>query len=301
MIIKGFKNYCTVVIMAFIFGMGITIFVTDYFGDCALKIMECEAKAADINAYEWEKEWTGLQKQMADGATAVLKKEITFNDKDVSEEEKATTIKSYDINNAVPMWTLSSDMTMIADYHKNNNSLSGLIKWSDRWYIPAKTMTGEDATILLQKEKDGYHVYGQYFGNDDNYVADTADEIKDKIKKELSGVYITEVRNISIPFYDINLIYIRQEDGKEKVIPYQSESAITLNDNLANLYDDLHDTLKIFTAFDVSRKLPVSFFILPLIICTTLLCDLTTLTLLTFVTAIFLALATQHQFVLSCF
>ena len=119
---------------------------------------------------------------------------------------------------------------MIADYHKNNNSLSGLIKWSDRWYIPAKTMTGEDATILLQKEKDGYHVYGQYFGNDDNYVADTADEIKDKIKKELSGVYITEVRNISIPFYDINLIYIRQEDGKEKVIPYQSESAITLND-----------------------------------------------------------------------
>ena len=43
MIIKGFKNYCTVVIMAFIFGMGITIFVTDYFGDCALKIMECEA------------------------------------------------------------------------------------------------------------------------------------------------------------------------------------------------------------------------------------------------------------------
>ena len=153
MIIKVFKNYCTVVIMAFIFGMGITIFVTDYFGDCALKIMECEAKAADINAYEWEKEWTGLQKQMADGATAVLKKEITFNDKDVSEEEKATTIKSYDINNAVPMWTLSSDMTMIADYHKNNNSLSGLIKWSDRWYIPAKTMTGEDATILLQKKK----------------------------------------------------------------------------------------------------------------------------------------------------
>ena len=102
-----------------------------------------------------------MQKQMADGATTVLKKEITFNDKDVSEEEKATTIKSYDINNAVPMWTLSSDMTMIADYHKNNNSLSGLIKWSDRWYIPAKTMTGEDATILLQKEKDGYHVYGQ--------------------------------------------------------------------------------------------------------------------------------------------
>lgn len=82
-----------------------------------------------------------------------VKKEITFNDKDVSEEEKATTIKSYDINNAVPMWTLSSDMTMIADYHKNNNSLSGLIKWSDRWYIPAKTMTGEDATILLQKKK----------------------------------------------------------------------------------------------------------------------------------------------------
>ena len=155
MIIKGFKNYCTVVIMAFIFGMGITIFVTDYFGDCALKIMECEAKAADINSYEWEKEWTGLQKQMADGATTVLKKEITFNDKDVSEEEKATTIKSYDINNAVPMWTLSSDMTMIADYHKNNNSLSGLIKWSDRWYIPAKTMTGEDATILLQKENSG--------------------------------------------------------------------------------------------------------------------------------------------------
>ena len=48
MIIKGFKNYCTVVIMAFIFGMGITIFVTDYFGDCALKIMECEAKAAMV-------------------------------------------------------------------------------------------------------------------------------------------------------------------------------------------------------------------------------------------------------------
>ena len=229
MIRKKFKNYFVAAIMTFIFGTCITPFAADYFGDChALKFMECEVKAADTS--EWEKEWTALQKQMADEASVVLKKEITFNDEDVSEEEKSTTIKSYDINNAVPMWTLSSDMTMISDYHKNNDSLPGLIKWNDRWYIPAKTMTGGDASILLQKEKDGYHVYGQYFGNDDNYIADTTDEIKNKIKKELSGVKITEVRNISIPFYEINLVYVRQGDGEEKIIPYQAESATTLND-----------------------------------------------------------------------
>lgn len=229
MIIKKFKNYFIAAIMAFIFGIWITPFAADYFGDCdALKFMECEVKAADIS--EWEKEWIDLQKQMADEASAVLKKEITFNDEDVSEEEKSTTIKSYDINNAVPMWTLSSDMTMISDYHKNNDSLSGLIKWSDGWYIPAKTMTGGNASILLQREKDGYHVYGQYFGNDDNYIANTTDEIKNKIKKELSGVKITEVRNVSIPFYEVNLVYVRQEDREEKIIPYQAESATTLND-----------------------------------------------------------------------
>ena len=143
MIIKGFKNYCTVVIMAFIFGMGITIFVTDYFGDCALKIMECEAKAADINAYEWEKEWTGLQKQMADGATAVLKKEITFNDKDVSEEEKSSYV-------VVPDYQLS---LAIGKAGQNARLAAKLTNW--KIDIKSETQAAEEPFAGFGNAEDG--------------------------------------------------------------------------------------------------------------------------------------------------
>ena len=226
---KNEKKHVLVAGIAFVLGVSTIVSSAKYFKPGPVfEFIECTAQAADIN--DWTKEWGELQKQMEDEALPVLKKEIEFGNEDVSDEEKSTTIKSYDISNAIPMWTLSSDVTMISDYHKNNDSLLELIEWNNRWYIPATTMTGEYASILLQKEKDGYHVYGQYFGNDDNYIADTADEIKNKIEKELSDMKIAKIRNISIPFYKVNLVYIKQADGKERVIPYQAENAMTLND-----------------------------------------------------------------------
>lgn len=228
--LKELVGKCTIVSgIAFVLGVSTVVSSAKYLkSGSAFEFIECIAQASDIN--DWTKEWGELQKQMEDEALPVLKKEIELGNEDVSDEEKSTTIKSYDISKAIPMWTLSSDVTMISDYHKNNDSLSELIEWNDRWYIPATTMTGEYASILLQKEKDGYHVYGQYFGNDDNYIADTADDIKNKIEKELSDTKIAKIRNISIPFYKVNLVYIKQADGKERVIPYQAENAMTLND-----------------------------------------------------------------------
>lgn len=195
---------------------------------CVLYGLDCNVQAAYIN--EWEKEWQDLCEKMELEAATVLKNEIAFGNEDMSDEDKSTALKSYYLSNAIPMWTLSSEFTMFSDYHKNNNDFSELIKWDDRWYIPAITMTGGHASILLQKEDDGYHIYGQYFDDDDNYIADNVNEIKDKIKKELPNVKIDSIRNISIPFYKINLIYIRQADGKDKVIPYQAYGATTLND-----------------------------------------------------------------------
>lgn len=145
-------------------------------------------------------------------------------------EDASTSLKLFDIDNAIPMCTLSSDVTMLADYHKHHDDFSKLIQWNNRWYIPATTMTGGYASILLQKEKDGYQVYARYFGDDEVYIADTGHEINDKIKKEFKNTEIEKIQNISVPFYKMNLIYIRQSDGKEKIIPYQAFGAATLDD-----------------------------------------------------------------------
>lgn len=185
-------------------------------------------QAADMN--EWEKEWENLRKQMELESDSVLKEEIIFGNENMSTEEKSTSLKSYDIRNAIPICTLSSDETMLSDYHKNNDDFSKLIEWNNRWYVPAASMTDAYVSILLQKETDGYQIYAQYFGDDDIYIADTANEIKDKVKKELKNTKIEQIQNISIPFYKMNLIYIKQSDGKEKVIPYQANGATTLND-----------------------------------------------------------------------
>lgn len=195
---------------------------------CIVFSMSRYVQAADTN--EWEKEWENLRKQMELESDSVLKEEINFGNENMSTEEKSTSLKSYDIRNAIPICTLSSDETMLSDYHKNNDDFSKLIEWNNRWYVPATTMTDAYASILLQKETDGYQIYAQYFGDDDIYIADTANEIKDKVKKELKNTKIEQIQNISIPFYKINLIYIKQFDGKEKVIPYQANGATTLND-----------------------------------------------------------------------
>ena len=185
-------------------------------------------QAADAN--EWEGEWENLRGQMEQESYSVLKEEISFGNENMSEEEKTVSLKSYDIRNAIPMCTLYSDVSMLSDYHKNNDDFSKLIEWNNRWYVPATTMTDAYASILLQKETDGYHIYAQYFGDDDVYIGDTAVEIKDKVKKALNNTEIEQIQNISIPFYKLNLIYIRQSDGEEKVIPYQASGATTLDD-----------------------------------------------------------------------
>ena len=195
---------------------------------CILCGMNRYVHAADTD--EWEEEWENLRKQMELESQAVLNKEIQFGNDNMSTEEKSTALKSYDISNAIPLWTLSSDVTLLSDYHKHHDDFSKLTEWNNRLYIPATTMTDAYASILLQKEKDGYQIYAQYFGEDELYIADTADEIKDKIKNEFKNKEIKQIRNISVPFYKMNLIYVRESDGKEKIIPYQAAEATTLND-----------------------------------------------------------------------
>lgn len=206
-----------------------------------LCIVPIKAKAS--NADKWQKEWDSLCYGMEQDAKKLLEKEITSEKEDLSSEEKSTTIKNFDVSNAIPMWTLYSDLTMLSDYHKNNNDFSKLIKWDNRWYIPAETITGTYASILLQREKDGYHIYGQYFDKDDNYIADNASEIKEKIKKKLPDTEIEHVMNVSVPFYKINLIYIKQSDEEEMVIPYQADGADTL-DNIGEKSGTMYSVSK---------------------------------------------------------
>lgn len=194
-------------------------------------------RASDVN--QWEKEWEDSRRQMERESRSVLEKEIIFGNEDMTDEEKSTSLKSFDIDNAIPICTLSSDVTMLADYHKHGDDFSKLIQWDNRWYIPGTTMTDGYASILLQKEKDGYQVYAQYFGDDEVYIADTGQEIKDKIKKEFKNTEIERIKIISVPFYKMNLVYIKQSDGNEKIIPYQGTGATTLvdiNEKSASVY-----------------------------------------------------------------
>lgn len=43
----------------------------------------------------------------------VLKQEIKFGNENMDEEEKSTSLKAYDISNAIPISTLTSDATML--------------------------------------------------------------------------------------------------------------------------------------------------------------------------------------------
>lgn len=131
MLRKNVKKCVLVAGIAFILGVSTVVSSAKYFkSSSVLKFSECTVQAADIN--DWTEEWGELQRHMEDEALPVLKKEIELGNEDVSEEEKSTTLKSYDISNAIPMWTLASDVTMLSDYHNNYNCYC-YCNWSVAW------------------------------------------------------------------------------------------------------------------------------------------------------------------------
>lgn len=177
---------------------------------------------------DWKVSYEEMRAEMEKESRDVLEEEITDKTKEeVSEEDWDTALISYDIKNAIPVWSLESDFTMIADYKKNKRDFSKLIKWENKWYIPAVTMAESDAHIFLQKEEGAYHVYGVFFDNTEVYAADTMDEIKSIVDEEV-GTDVVSVKIVSIPFYYMNLLYVQKGNGKEFVLPYEAGNSNVL-------------------------------------------------------------------------
>lgn len=183
----------------------------------------------NLAASDWETKWDQQQSEMSEQAKDVLESQVTLGDAKTDTSEKSTTIQKYDILEAVPVCYLKSDLSMLADYHKQGDDFSKLIQWTDCWYIPAQTMTDEYASIFLQKQKEKYDVSGVYFGEDDLYIAQSNSEIKQIVEREFATESLELVQNILIPFYDLNLLYVRQINGEEYVIPYTSSISDTLD------------------------------------------------------------------------
>lgn len=179
-------------------------------------------------ASTWETKWSQEQSKMSAKAKDVLQKQVSLGDAETDESEKSTTLQEYEISEAIPVCYLKSDLSMLADYHKQGEDFSKLIQWTDCWYIPAQTMTDEYASVFLQKQKDAYDVSGVYFGEDDLYIAQTNSEIKKKVRQEFDTETVDLVQNILIPFYNLNLLYVHQTNADEFVIPYESSMSDTL-------------------------------------------------------------------------
>jgi hypothetical protein len=176
----------------------------------------------------WKDSYEQMRVEVEQNAQTVLEKEIADKDRtDVDDEDKGIILTSYDIKNAIPVWSLKCDATMLADYKAQNNDFSKIIQWENKWYVPAVTMSGSQASIFLQKEDGEYKVYGTFFDEDEIYIADTMDEIKLIVDKKV-GKNAVSVKIISIPFYNMNLLYVQDSSGKEFVIPYEAVGANVL-------------------------------------------------------------------------
>ncbi len=82
-------------------------------------------------------------------------------------------------------------------------------------------MAGTYASIYIQKEGTKYEVYGTYLGDDYIYVADDMDSIKSIIKQDFDDD-IVDVKTVNLPFYEMNLIYVKDAKDNEYVIPYEA-------------------------------------------------------------------------------
>ena len=182
-------------------------------------------KPASANAEtkpDWEISYEEMRTEMEQESKSVLEQEITLKTKEeVSEEEQGMTLVSYDIKNAIPVWSLDCDVTMIADYKEQDGEFSKILKWENKWYIPAVTAVGSHASIFLQKEEGAYHVYGIFFDEDEVYAAETMEEIASTITEKV-GTDVVSVKTVSVPFYLMNLLYVQKENGEDFILPYEA-------------------------------------------------------------------------------
>lgn len=177
---------------------------------------------------DWEVSYEEMRMEMEQESKTVLGQEIKLKEKEkVSEEEQGTALVSYDIKNAIPVWSLESDITMIADYKEQDEDFSNLLKWENKWYIPAVTASGSHASIFLQKEEGTYHVYGTFFDEDEVYAAEKMEEIASTVSGKV-GTDVVSVKTVSVPFYLMNLVYVQKENGEELVLPYEAGSSNVL-------------------------------------------------------------------------
>lgn len=174
---------------------------------------------------DWEISYEEMRTEMEQESKTVLEQEITLKTKEeVSEEEQGMTLASYDIKNAIPVWSLDCDATMIADFKEQDGELSKILKWENKWYIPAVTVAGSHASIFLQKEEGTYHVYGIFFDEDEVYAAETMEEIASTVSKKV-GTDVVSVKTVSVPFYLMNLLYVQKENGEDFILPYEAGSS----------------------------------------------------------------------------
>lgn len=170
----------------------------------------------------WLDTYEEMRNEMEQEAKDIVQKEISKKEKkDVAEEDLGTLLASCDIENAIPLWQMPYDFRMIADYKKNDGDFSKFITWNNEWYIPAQTMSGTYASIYTQKEGTKYEVYGIYLGDDSIYAADDMESIKSIVKQNF-GDDAADVRIINLPFYEMNLIYVKNIENNEFIMPYEA-------------------------------------------------------------------------------
>lgn len=196
-----------------------TMLITMLFLSGALVSKSTASAAEDKN---WLDVYEEMRSEMEQEAKDIIQREIsTEAKKDVAKEDLGTLLESCDIKNAIPLWDMPNDFQMIADYKKYDGDFSKLITWNNAWYIPAQTMAGTYASIYIQKEGTKYEVYGTYLGDDYIYVADDMDSIKSIIKQDFDDD-IVDVKTVNLPFYEMNLIYVKDAKDNEYVIPYEA-------------------------------------------------------------------------------
>ena len=170
----------------------------------------------------WLDIYEEMRCEMEEETTDLLQKEISSKSKEeVDKDNWWTTLVSYDIKNAIPVWKIEYDFQMIADYKKYDKDFSKLVTWNNMWCIPAKTMDNADVTIIIYKEGQQYKRSGIYLDEDNIYVAESMETIKSIVKQNFED-NVSDVKTIYLPFYDMNLLYIKDVDGKEYIMPYES-------------------------------------------------------------------------------
>lgn len=163
-----------------------------------------------------------ISDQTSANILSLIKNNLNLTDKQLhildQKIQNENAIKSYQLSETKRVFQIPS--TMISNYTKNK-SFRHLISDKNNLYIPMKTTTGKNGTILVQ-EKDQFENLSWESGQRTSFESNS--EISEKISAYFSSrnknvkeiLFTTPVR------YHSNLVYISDTDGNEYVLPYFS-------------------------------------------------------------------------------